>query len=72
MTAIILAVLVCSTNGFGLRKTTVLLAWLSPTLGLSVETPTILLHDPLLGMSLTAILLLGLRTLIGGGTLKPS
>jgi len=70
MTATILAVLVCSMNGFGLRKMTVLFAWLHPILDLLMETLMILPPDQLLRMYSALILLRGLSTLIDGGTLR--
>ena len=66
--ATILAVLVCSMNDFGLRKTTVLFAWLHLILDLSTETLMILPLGQLLRTYLALILLRGPRTLIGGGT----
>lgn len=45
MTAINLADLVYLTNGFGLRKMTVLLAWLYPILDLLMETLAVLQDD---------------------------
>ena len=72
MTATILAVLVCSMNGFGLRKKTALFPQLHPILDFLTETLVMLPPDQLLRMSLALISLRGLRTLIGGGTLRLS
>jgi ABC-type uncharacterized transport system YnjBCD permease subunit len=65
MTAIILAVLVCSMNGFVSRKTTVLLMWLYPILDLLMETLMI-------GMTSAMIRAREPHTLTGRGTLRLS
>ena len=70
MTATILAVLVCSMNGFGLRGMTALFARLHPILDLLMETLMRLPPDQLLRMYSALISLRGLCTLIGGGTLR--
>ena len=72
MTVNILAVLVCSMNDLGLRKTMVLLVWLYPILNLLMETLMILLRDRFLGLFLVVTLFRGLHILTDGGTLRPS
>ena len=72
MTVNILAVLVCSMNDLGLRKTMVLLVWLYPILNLLMETLMILLRDRFLGLFLVVTLFRGLHILTDGGTLRAS